>query len=54
MVVAFGRLDHQAHADGLGRNLNPYDTAIYEGSNLLDVSFELPFASAGDLASNTA
>jgi len=54
MVVAFWGLDNQAHADGLGRDFNPYDTAIYEGPDLLDVGFELPFASAGYLASDAA
>ena len=54
MVVAFGRLDNQTHADGLGRDFNPYDTAIYEGPDLLDVGFELPLASSGDLASDAS
>ena len=54
MVVAFWGLDNQSLADGLGGDFNPYDTAIYEGPDLLDVGFELPLASAGDLASNAS
>ena len=54
MVIAFGRLDNQAHVDGLGGYFNPYDTAIYEGSDLLNIDFELPFTSAGYLATDAA
>ena len=54
MVIAFGRLCDQAHVDGLGGYFNPYDTAIYEGPDLLDIGFELPFAPAGYLATDAA
>ena len=54
MVITLGRLYDQAHADSLGGDLNPYDTAIYEGSDLLDIDLELPFTSTGYLSTDAA
>ena len=54
LVVAPGRLDDQAHADGLGRDLDPTDLAVDDRANLLDVGLELTLADAGDVLTHTA
>jgi len=41
LPVAFGRLDHVAHADRLRRYLDPAHFAIHQGANLLNVRSEL-------------
>ena len=51
---ALGRLGHQAHADGLGADLDPHDAAIDDRANLLDIRPELAVGDAGDFGADAA
>lgn len=54
LVVSLWRLYNEPHADSLGRNLDPTDLAVDDGTNLLDIRFEFSFCNTGDVFTNTA
>src|SRR4051812_32362702 len=53
-VAALHGLDHEAHLDRLGRDLDANDPAVNDGPDLLDIRLELPGGDAGRLATDAA
>jgi hypothetical protein len=52
--VSLWRLYYQTHLDGLGGDVDTRNLAVNDSPNLLDVRFELSFAYAADIETNTA